>query len=160
MSRQFEVTAIGGVRCDRMEAIDDDWGGVESVIELDADRFEPEVLAGLEAFSHVEVVFLFDRVDESKIHLGSRHPRGNTAWPRVGIFAQRAKARPNRIGITTCELLAIEGLRLRLRGLDAIDGTPVLDIKPYMKEFAPRRETRQPAWSAELMSGYWDLGAS
>ena len=130
------------------------------MIELDADRFEPEVLAGLEDFSHAEVVFLFHRVDESKIHLGSRHPRGNTAWPRVGIFAQRAKARPNRIGITTCELTAIEGLRLRDRGLDAIDGTPVLDIKPYMNEFAPRRETRQPAWSAELMSGYWDLGAS
>ena len=159
MSRRFEVMSIGEVRCDRTEAIDDDWGDVESVIELDRERFEPEVLAGLDAFSHVEVVFLFDRVDASKVNLGSRRPRGNAAWPRVGIFAQRAKARPNRIGITTCELLGIEGLRLRVRGLDAIDGTPVLDLKPYMTEFAPRRETRQPAWSRELMSGYWDRSA-
>ena len=130
MSSEFVVRAIGRVRCGREEAIDDDWGGIESTIELDAARFAPEVLAGLADFSHVEVVFCFDRVDESKLNLGSRHPRGNPDWPRVGIFAQRAKARPNRIGMTTCELLGVEGLTLSLRGLDAIDGTPVLDIKP------------------------------
>lgn len=157
MSEEFIVRAIGRVRCERKEAIDDDWGDVESTIELDPGRFEPDVLAGLDAFSHVEIVFCFDRVDESKINLGSRHPRGNPEWPRVGIFAQRAKARPNRIGITTCELVAVEGLVLRVRGLDAIDATPVLDIKPYMAEFAPRSETRQPGWSSSLMSDYWKL---
>ena len=96
-------------------------------------------------------------MDEAKINLGSRHPRGNEAWPKVGIFAQRAKARPNRIGITTCELVSVDGLTLRVRGLDAIDGTPIIDIKPYMTEFAPRRATRQPVWSSELMTGYWKL---
>jgi len=160
MSDEFSVRAIGRVRCERSEAIDDDWGEIDSMIVLDADRFEPDVLAGLEDFSHVEIVFCFDRVDESKINLGSRHPRGNPEWPRVGIFAQRAKARPNRIGITTCELLAVDGLVLQVRGLDAIDATPVLDIKPYMTEFAPRTPTRQPAWSGELMSGYWNLEGS
>lgn len=155
MSRTFEVREIGRVECPRNEAIDDDWGPVESTIVLDAERFAPDVLAGIEAFSHLEVVFLFDRVDESKINLGSRHPRGNTHWPKVGIFAQRAKARPNRIGITTCELLAVDGGRLSVRGLDAIDGTPVLDLKPYMREFAPRTDTTQPDWSSELMAGYW-----
>lgn len=77
-------------------------------------------------------------------------------WPLVGIFAQRAKGRPNRLGVTTCELLSVDGLSLQVRGLDAIDGTPVLDIKPYVLEFAPRTPVRQPAWISELMRGYWD----
>lgn len=154
-SRDFTVREIGTVHSPRKEAIDDDWGAIESTIELDSDRFEPDVLAGLDAFSHLEIVFCFDRVDESKINLGSRHPRGNPDWPKVGIFAQRAKARPNRLGITTCELLSVKGHTLTVRGLDAIDGTPVLDIKPYMNEFAPRKATKQPAWSSELMQGYW-----
>jgi tRNA (Thr-GGU) A37 N-methylase len=86
---------------------------------------------------------------------GARHPRGNTAWPNVGILAQRAKNRPNRIGVTVCRLLSVDGLRLTVAALDAIDGTPVLDVKPYMAEFGPRGMVRQPAWSSELMSGYW-----
>ena len=156
-SREFVIREIGTVRSARTEAIDDDWGDVESTIALDPERFAPDVLSGLEDFSHLEIVFCFDRVDEAKINLGSRRPRGNEAWPKVGIFAQRAKARPNRIGITTCELVSVDGLTLRVRGLDAIDGTPIIDIKPYMTEFAPRRATRQPVWSSELMTGYWKL---
>jgi tRNA (adenine37-N6)-methyltransferase len=57
--------------------------------------------------------------------------------------------------VTTCELVGVDGLTLRVRGLDAIDGTPVLDVKPYMAEFGPRGTLRQPAWSSELMAGYW-----
>lgn len=152
------LTPIGHVRGGRREAIDDDWGDVEATIVLDEGRFTPDVLAGLEAFSHVEVLYHFDRVEEAKIHLGRRHPRGNRDWPSVGIFAQRAKARPNRLGLTTCALLGIDGLVLRVRGLDAIDGTPVLDLKPYMTEFAPRGEVRQPDWSRALMAGYWRAG--
>jgi tRNA (adenine37-N6)-methyltransferase len=153
----FTMTAIGAVRGSRGEAVDDDWGGVEATIELDRERFGPEVVAGLDEFSHLEVVFVFDRVDEDRVELGARHPRGNPDWPRVGIFAQRAKGRPNRIGLTTCELVAVDAaeLRLHVRGLDAVEGTPVLDLKPYMVEFAPRTATRQPAWSTELMQGYW-----
>ncbi|MCB1251296.1 MAG: SAM-dependent methyltransferase [Acidimicrobiales bacterium] len=148
-------TPIGHVRGGRTEPIDDDWDAVEATIELDGERFGPDVLAGLDAFSHIDVVFVFDRVDEAAVHLGARHPRNNPDWPAVGIFAQRAKVRPNRIGVTTCPLLGVDGLRLRVRGLDAIDGTPVLDIKPYLREFAPRGATTQPAWATELMAGYW-----
>jgi tRNA-Thr(GGU) m(6)t(6)A37 methyltransferase TsaA len=151
----IELSPIGWVRGGRAEAIDDDWGAVQASIELDAERFSPDVLAGLDAFSHVEVVFHFDQVDETRVNLGARHPRGNEGWPKVGIFAQRAKARPNRLGLTTCELVGVGGLTLQVRGLDAIDGTPVLDLKPFMAEFAPRGEVRQPAWSSELMAGYW-----
>ncbi len=154
-SKAITMRPIGVVRGGRDEATDDDWGPEQAEIHLDGERFGPEVVAGLDAFSHIEVVFVFDRVDEGAVNLGARHPRGRTDWPKVGILAQRARARPNRIGVTVCELTALEGLLLRVRGLDAVDGTPVLDVKPYLSEFAPRGETRQPAWASELMAGYW-----
>ena len=146
---------IGSVDSPRTEAIDDDWGDVESTIRLDPSRFTPDVLAGLDDFSHLDIVYFFDRVDESTINLGSRHPRNRTDWPRVGIFAQRAKARPNRLGVTTCELIRVSELSVVVRGLDAIDGTPVLDIKPHVREFQARTPIRQPDWITELMSNYW-----
>ena len=86
-------------------------------------------LHGLEDFSHLEVVFLFDRVDPDAVEWGSRHPRGNPAWPEVGILAQRAKDRPNRLGVSRCELVTVEGFDLVVRGLDAVprsDWPPVL----------------------------------
>ena len=64
-------------------------------------------------------------------------------------------SRPNRLGLTTCELIGVDGHDLLVRGLDAIDGTPVLDIKPYVTEFRPRGAVTQPAWISELMAGYW-----
>jgi tRNA (adenine37-N6)-methyltransferase len=154
MDDTYSVRAIGRVQSDRAGREDDDWGPVESVIRLD-DRFGPEVLAGLDEFSHIEVVFIFDRFDEAKVNTGARHPRGNEAWPKVGIFAQRASSRPNRLGVTTCELIGVDGLDVRVRGLDAIDGTPVVDIKPFVREFQPRTEVRQPSWISELMVDYW-----
>jgi tRNA (adenine37-N6)-methyltransferase len=155
MSTYIEVTPIGRVRSPIQEAVDDVWGGVTSQIELDASRFTPGCLIGLDQFSHVEIVFLFHQVSESAVNVGARHPRGRPDWPLVGIFAQRAKNRPNRIGTTVCRLIAVDGSKITVEGLDAIDGTPVLDIKPYMREFGPRDEVRQPAWATKLMSGYW-----
>lgn len=146
---------IGTVRSRRDAAIDDEWGDVTSVIELDPARMEPDATLGMDTFSHVEVVFVFDRVDPAAVCHGARHPRGNESWPRVGILAQRAKDRPNRIGLTTCRVVRVEGLRIEVSGLDAIDGTPVLDIKPVMRGFAPRGEAREPEWAGELMAGYW-----
>src|SRR5690349_4599089 len=118
-SPAFEVTPVVVVRGGRVEAIDDDWGAVEATIELD-ERFPADALAGLEAFSHLDVVFVFDQVDPDKVNVGARHPRGNPDWPEVGIFAQRAKARPNRIGVTTCDLVRVDGRSITVRGLDAI----------------------------------------
>jgi tRNA-Thr(GGU) m(6)t(6)A37 methyltransferase TsaA len=151
----FTVSAIGHVTCERVEPIDDNWGSIESTIVLDADRFGTDVLAGLDDFSHIDVIYCFDRVDEAKVNLGARHPRNREDWPLAGIFAQRAKARPNRLGATTCELVAVSGLTVTVRGLDAIDGTPVLDIKPYVIEFQPRTPVHQPEWIGELMANYW-----
>ena len=148
---------IAHVRSARREIGDDDWGAVVATIEL-ATGLDPEALAGLEDFSHAEVIFHFDRVAESAIERGARHPRGNPRWPRVGIFAQRAKDRPNRLGSTIVEILRREGRVLTVAGLDAVDGTPVVDLKPVMVEFLPRTTVRQPAWSHELMRDYWTAG--
>ena len=146
---------IGVVRNEVAEAKDDIWDGVVSKIELDAARFQPDSVAGLDEFSHVEVIFRFHLVVEGEIVFGARHPRGQQKWPRVGIMAQRGRARPNRIGATVCRLIGVDGLSVTVEGLDAVNGTPVLDIKPYMQEFGPRGAVRQPDWASELMSSYW-----
>ena len=151
----LEVEAIARVEAARVEAEDDFWGASESCIVL-AERFEADALQGIEDFSHVEVIFFFDRVAPEKIVAGARHPRDNRDWPAVGIFAQRGKNRPNRIGSTICRVLRREGRRLHVAELDAIDGTPVLDVKPVMQEFLPREAVRQPEWSRELMRRYWE----
>ena len=151
----FVLTPVGVVRSPRSEVRDDDWGDVVSTIEIDAARFAPDALAGLDAFSHAEVLFFMNRIDESEVERGARHPRGRADWPVVGIFAQRAKWRPNRVGASLCRVLAVEGLSIRVEGLDAIDGTPVLDVKPYMREFGPRGEVGQPEWATELMARYY-----
>jgi tRNA (Thr-GGU) A37 N-methylase len=152
----FTLSPIGHVRGGRADAIDDDWGASRATIALDPDKFTPDAFAGLAAFSHAEVIFLFDKVPDEKIETGARHPRNRMDWPLVGIFAQRGKNRPNRLGLTTCRIVAVDGLTIEVEGLDAIDGTPVLDIKPVMVEFLPRGDVRQPDWSHELMQGYWE----
>jgi tRNA (Thr-GGU) A37 N-methylase len=154
-SGAVSVQPVGHVLGGREEVFDDAWDGVGAVIRLDPSRFGPEALYGLDAFSHLEVVFLFDRVAPEKIETGARHPRGNNDWPLVGIFAQRGKNRPNRIGVSGCRLHGVDGLDLQVTGLDAVAGTPVLDIKPYMIEFGPRGEIHQPAWSTEIMRRYY-----
>lgn len=146
---------IGHVRGGRTAAIDDDWGKSRAHIELDATRFTADALAGLEAFTHAEVIFVFDKVSDDEIVIGARHPRGNKDWPKVGIFAQRGKNRPNRIGLCTCRVIAVDGLALEVEGLDAIDGTPVLDIKPLMSGFQPRETIGELAWAKEIMKDYW-----
>ena len=151
----MELTPVGVVHGGRNEALDDDWGKSRARIDLDGSRFTADALAGLDEFSHVEVLFVFDRVGADEIEYGARHPRGRRDWPKVGIFAQRGTNRPNRIGLCTCRIVAVDGLGLEVEGLDAIDGTPVLDIKPVMRGFLPRDEVREPAWAGEIMKGYW-----
>jgi len=151
----ISMRPIGQVRGGRAEPIDDDWDAVEAAIALDPAQFAADATAGLAGFSHIEVVYHFDRVPEGRIETGARHPRGRADWPRAGIFAQRGKARPNRIGVTACRLLGVDGLTLRVKGLDAIDGTPVLDIKPVMTGFLPRGAIREPDWAKAIMRDYW-----
>lgn len=148
------VEAIGFVETTRTKPIDDFWGDARAIITL-TEKFHAESLQGLEEFSHVEILFLFHKVDLANVVTEARHPRNNRDWPKIGIFAQRGKNRPNRIGSTICRVLGVEDKRLHVAELDAIDGTPILDIKPVMTEFLPRNDVRQPGWSTELMGQYW-----
>jgi tRNA-Thr(GGU) m(6)t(6)A37 methyltransferase TsaA len=138
----------------RSEVVDDNWGLIESAIELLPEMPEA-ALDGVESFSHVEVLYFFHQVPASEVVTGARHPRNNPQWPQVGIFAQRGKNRPNRLGAGIARVLRREGRTLYVTGLDAIDGTPVVDIKPLMREFLPQGEVRQPPWVAELMQDYY-----
>lgn len=151
---RFVLEPIGFVRGGRAETVDDAWGPSKAAIEL-ADGYDAEAFLGLDAFSHVEIVFVFDQVRDEEIVRGARHPRGRTDWPRVGIFAQRGKNRPNRLGVTVCRALRVSGRKLFVEGLDAVDGTPVVDVKPVLSGFLPREEVREPAWAREIMKDYW-----
>ena len=151
---KFTIGPIGYVRSSRIDEVDDNWDQETSYIELDS-SFEESALAGLEDFSHLEVIYFFNKVDKANINTSSRHPRNNSNWPKVGIFAQRGKNRPNLLGATICKIIQVDGKKVLVQGLDAIDNTPVIDIKPVMKEFLPRDSVEQPEWSREIMSGYW-----
>ncbi|MGV9777692.1 SAM-dependent methyltransferase [Streptosporangium sp. NPDC003464] len=142
---------VGG----RGEMYEDDWHDVRSVIRLDGGSFTASAVLGLEHFSHLEVVFLFDRIDPAAVHSEPRPPRGNPQAAPVGIFAHRGPYRPNRLGVSRCRLLAVDGLDLHVADLDALSGSPILDVKPYLAEFAPRTPVTQPAWATELMSRYY-----
>ncbi len=146
---------VGFVSNDRTKPTDDGWGDVDSTITID-ERFPVEALAGLDEFSHAEVVYLFDRADAARTTTGARRPRGREDLPAVGVFAQRNKDRPNHIGVSRCEILSVEGRSIRVRGLDAIDGTPVLDVKPHFGAFVPdAAAVREPAWVAEITREYF-----
>lgn len=149
---------IGVVHNTRCTVEDDYWGDVVSEIVIDG-SLGAEALLGLEEFSHAEVTFHFHQVETAKIVTDARHLRNNPAWPRVGILAQRGKNRPNRLGLTVVKIIKRDGRRLLVSGLDAIDGTPVLDIKPVMAEFLPREPIHQPSWATELMQDYWKSSA-
>lgn len=150
---QIYMDPIAFVKNSRTEPVDDYWEQIISEIEL-APHIPEDAFENIELFSHLEIIFYFDKIDVEKI-VFSRHPRGNTAYPKMGILAQRNKDRPNGIGLTTVELLSHKGRTLRVKYLDAIDGTPVLDIKPVFKEFQPQANTKQPDWVADLTKNYW-----
>ncbi len=150
----YPVRPVAWVRSTRAEPTDDGWDAERAAIEL-ADDVPDEALDGLALFSHVVVIFVFDRARDAPPAPFARHPRGNGAYPRVGIFAQRAKDRPNRLGVSTCRILSIAARRVEVEGLDAIDGTPVLDLKAHIAQFGPRGEVHQPAWVDELMASYF-----
>jgi len=115
----------------------------EGVLEIDAAFAEG--LRDVEGFSHLYVLWVFDRVDGYDL----------TAWPPSddrphGVFATRSPRRPNPIGLTTVEVLGRDGTSLRVRGVDMLDGTPILDIKPFLSNVPPDRLRR--GWLAEVES--------
>ncbi|WP_044640609.1 SAM-dependent methyltransferase [Risungbinella massiliensis] len=152
---KIELESIGLIQNDRSIIEDDYWGSVVSTIILDPKIVFPESTLGLEEFSHLEVIYYMHLVSDEKIQNGARHPRNLTHLPKVGVFAQRVKSRPNKLGLSRCKLISVDGLQLQVQGLDALNGTPVVDIKPYFQEFSPREEVHQPAWAKEIMKDYF-----
>ena len=151
---EIKLKPIGFVKNSRVEIEDDNWERVISEIEL-IEEIIPESLNGIEEYSHLEIMFYMDKVSDEKAKAQIRHPRNNENLPKVGTFAQRNKNRPNKLGLTTVELIERKGNVIKVRRLDAINGTPILDIKPVMKDYEPIGEIKQPNWTKEIMKNYW-----
>lgn len=151
---KIELKAIGFVKNQRKEIIDDNWKEIISEIELAPDIIT-ESLEGIEDFSHLEIIFFMNQVKDKKAIAQYRHPRNNKTLPKLGTYAQRNKNRPNKLGLTTVELIKREGRKITVRKLDAINGTPILDIKPVMKDFQAQGEIKQADWVQEVMKNYW-----
>ncbi len=149
----MNIEPIGIVRSPVKEPVDEQWGRVVAEVEVNATLAAG--LKGIEQFSHVIIVFFMHRYTFDLAGDLIRRPQERADMPEVGIFAQRAKHRPNPIGITTVELLQLRGNVLIVRGLDAIDGTPVLDIKPYVPAFDARSNAAVPRWITKLMENYF-----
>lgn len=153
METIFEIKPIGTVLNERTDTIDDDWGSIISTIVLN-DDIPVSSLAGIQDFSHLEIIYVFDKVSNTHFEWAT-YPRGNKNYPLTGIFAQRKKERPNYLGLCTVELVGVKGNTLKVKYLDAINGTPVLDIKPVFREFEPKIQIKQPDWVSDLMKKYW-----
>jgi len=148
------VTPIGTVKCPVNEMSQGNWAKIDTEIQLDP-KYTPG-LQELSGFSHVIVVFYLDRAtgfDIKKQLL--RRPRGMESMHELGVFAQRTKYRPNPIGVSAARLISIRDNVLTVRGLDAMDGTPVLDIKPYIPAFDRVDDARTPPWVEHVMEGYF-----
>ena len=152
--RDVTLQVIGTVRNGRDSADDRAWGSVVSTIEM-APAFAAG-LEGLEAFSHVIVLFYMHLDPDREPTTLRRRPRGRADMPELGVFAQRGRMRPNPLGVTACEIVRVVPGRLIVRGLDAVEGTPVLDLKPYVPAFDRREDARVPEWIGRLMEGYFE----
>lgn len=142
----IQFKPIGAVHNEMTEVHHDTpWHTIESDIVLEEQW--REALDGLEQFSHIWVVFYFDRITPAIT--SHTRPMGRPDLPLVGRLATRTPQRPNPLGIAAVELLHIRGSVLRVRGLDALDGTPVLDLKPYLPQRDALRNARVSEWAKQ-----------
>ncbi len=153
MSEPISINPIGIVESPVKEPVDENWGAVTSRRIVQAE-FGPGLL-GLGDFSHVIVVTYLHKASFDPARHLQRRPRGLENMPKVGIFAQRAKDRPNYFGVTAVKLLSVGENHIWVQGLDAIHGTPVLDIKPYYPQYDRIDSATVPPWVDELMKNYF-----
>ncbi len=150
---EIKLKPIGYVSSPVIKRMDENWGKITSKIIL-----KPEyagALLGLEGFSHAIILtFLHQARYEKEKHL-QRRPRNLETMPNVGILSQRAKNRPNPIGVTTVEIINVGDNYLEIQGLDAINETPVIDIKPYFPDYDKIDNPKIPEWVDRLMKGYF-----
>ena len=150
----ISLTPIASVVGGRREPIDDGWGEEQACLQL-VDGMPDGLLRGLEEFGHLEVIFVFHLVDPSSEFAATRRPRGRADLPEIGALAQRHSNRIGRLGLSRCAILEVSDRSVLVEGLDAIDGTPILDIKPWFDAFGPRGPRREPSWVAEIAKGYF-----
>ena len=120
------------------------WESVRSDLIFRDDLLD--ALDGIEGYSHVIVVFHLHAVPDEQRTTGRIHPRGDPQYPLQGVLATRSQRRPNAIGVAVVPLLRRRRNVLRVRGLDAINGTPLLDIKPYIPHYDSVADARVPDW--------------
>lgn len=150
---EIKLEPIGYVLSSVTERMDKNWGEIKSKIILNSEY--TGALLGLENFSHVIIVtYLHQAKYEKEKHL-QRRPRNLETMPKVGIFSQRAKDRPNPIGITAVKIISVGDDYLEIKGLDAINETPVLDIKPYYPQYDKIDSAKVPEWVDRLMKNYF-----
>jgi tRNA-Thr(GGU) m(6)t(6)A37 methyltransferase TsaA len=147
------IEPIGVVKSPVKDPVDENWG--EVIAEVHVKHSLARGLTGMDRFSHVMVVFFMHQYTFPPATDLIRRPQERADMPELGIFAQRAKHRPNPIGITAVELIEVRGNVLVVKGLDAIDGTPVLDLKPYVPTFDSRPKAVVPEWIERLMENYF-----
>ncbi len=148
----MEFVIIGEVKSPVTEAVDMNWGEVISEIVLKPE-YAPGLL-GLGDFSHAMILTsLHEARYDPDVHL-RRHPQERQDMPLLGIFAQRARHRPNRIGVTACEIVEVTETSVKVRALDAIDGTPVIDVKPYVPVY-DKKDATIPEWMEKMMKDYF-----
>ena len=140
----IEITPIGVVRSRERDVSRQDWSRVRSDVELRPEL--ADALAGLDGFSHVIVVGWLDQIPAELRERRQAYPGGDERLPLLGSFALRG-ARPNPLAVTVCRLRGIKGATLRVEGLDLVDGTPVLDVKPYIAVYDAVPEAKLPRWA-------------
>jgi len=144
---------IGFIKSKIQDKVDHNWGKVISEIIIKDDLADG--LKGLEDFSHILVIYYLNEAKFIREKHLIKRPQGRDDMPNVGIFSQRAKDRPNAIGVTAVKLLYVNGNSIEVQGLDAIDGTPVIDIKPYYPMYDLKEDATVPNWVNELMRDYF-----
>ncbi len=142
---EISLRSIGFVRA---EAVGDEVKDKGRIVQIIIQDEFAEALNGIEEFSHLFVLFWLDKVSLENVRL-KVHPRGRKDLPLLGVFATRTMYRPNPIGLTLVELVKVERNVLTVRGLDAFDGTPVLDIKPF-DHWDTAKDIRVPRWWTKL----------
>ncbi|WP_425824681.1 TrmO family methyltransferase domain-containing protein [Streptomyces fractus] len=138
----LQIRPTGTVVEGRTDVADDYWGGIESVIHLDASEFPLDSLQGLEEFPHLVVVWHFNQASPPDIEYNARSPRRSTAWPATGTFARRNHRRPKQLAQSFPRLLKVD-----------------YDLPPYFKQMGPRGSQHQPVWPGEMLADYWTAKA-
>lgn len=154
MPDDLQLDPVGYVSSPRLDPGDTTgWGEVESRVDLVSEMGQ-HALDGLADFTHVEIVFWFDRIARRVSYAEPSRARGRADMPLIGVFAARGPNRPNPLGVSICPILTAGNTWITVRGLDAVDQTPVLDIKPVMPMLLPA-EVGEPEWSRRLMADYY-----